>query len=150
MTRILAILGLIILTTGMVAISCSHPEWLSDKNVFLKGFVNHELLAVLGVIVTITLASAANLHLELNRLENSTGEAFQEARKATKAYAYLLIFLFTAALVIVVLKPLVASTTSMQSIFNGAAILIVVLNILSLVDLTGAVFAIPADRNLKQ
>ena len=59
------------------------------------------------------------------------------------------IVLFAVALALVVLKPIIATTATLQSIFNGAAILIVTLNILSLIDLTSAVFAIPADRKLK-
>lgn len=112
--------------------------------------MNHELLAVLGVIVTITLASAANLHLEFNRLESEFGEAFDEARTATKSYAYLLIALFVIALTLVVLKPIVADTPTLQSIFNGAGILIIALNVLSLLDLTIAVFEIPPDKRLKK
>lgn len=139
-----------ILTLAIGLISCAHPQWLSDNNAFLKGFVNHELLAVLGVIVTITLASAASLHLELNRLEDATNENFSEARTATKAYAYLLIALFALALVLVVLKPLLAINAHLEAAFNGTAIWIITINILSLMDLTGAVFAIPANRNIRK
>ena len=150
MTRILSIAGLIILTIAIGLISCAHPQWISDQNDFLKGFVNHELLSVLGVIVTITLASAASLHLELNRLEDSTSEGFDEARLATKAYAYLLIGLFGLALALVILKPLLATNDHLEALFNGVAILIIALNILAWIDLTSAVFAIPADRKLKK
>lgn len=150
MIRILTILGLLALTIGMGVISFIQPTWLSDQNAFLRNFVNHELLAVLGVIVTITLASAANLHLEFNRLEEAFGEGFEEARTATKAYAYLLIGLFAVALVLVVLKPILASEPQWQSLFNGAAIMIIALNILSLLDLTSAVFAIPPDKRLRK
>lgn len=138
------------LTLAIGIISCAQPQWLSDQNGFLKGFVNHELLAVLGVIVTITLASAASLHLELNRLEDTTSEEFSEARFATRAYAYLLIALFAFALALVVLKPLLAANEHWEAAFNGAAIWIISLNILAWIDLTGAVFAIPSDRKLKR
>lgn len=111
--------------------------------------MNHELLAVLGVIVTITLASAANLHLEFNRLEEAFGEGFDAARAATKAYAYLLIGLFILALALVVLKPVLANTIHAQAVFNGAGILIIALNILALMDLTSAVFSIPPDKRLR-
>jgi hypothetical protein len=62
-SRILAIAGLALMTGILGALSFCHSSWLSDDNTFLKNFVNQELLAVLGVIVTITLASAASLHL---------------------------------------------------------------------------------------
>lgn len=149
MTRILSIAALIILAIAIGLVSCVEPHWLSDRNAFLKGFVNHELLTILGVIVTITLASAASLHLELNRLEDSFSESFAEARFATKAYAYLLIALFGFALALVTLKPLLAVNAHWEAAFNGAAIWIIALNILAWLDLTSAVFAIPPDRKLK-
>ena len=150
MTRILSIAALTILTLAIGLISCARPEWISDENEILKALVSHELLAILGVIVTITLASAASLHLELNRLEDSFSESFEEARFATKAYAYLLITLFAGALVLVTLKPLLATDSHWQAAFNGAAIWIIALNILAWLDLTSAVFAIPPDRKLKK
>ena len=148
MIRILTILALIILTIGIGLVSCLRPDWLSDHNAFLKDFMNHELLAVLGVIVTITLASAANLHLEFNRLEDAFGEAFEDARKATKSYAYMLISLFVLALALVVIKPIAATNVHIEALFNGAGILIISLNILALLDLTIAVFEISPDRRL--
>lgn len=149
MTRNLSITALIILTISIGLVSYAEPQWLSDENAFLKGFVNHELLTILGVIVTITLASAASLHLELNRLEDSFSESFNEARFATKAYAYLLIALFGFALILVTIKPLVTINEHWEAAFNGAAIWIIALNILAWLDLTSAVFAIPPDRKLR-
>jgi hypothetical protein len=135
--------------TGILgALSFCHSSWLSDDNTFLKNFVNQELLAVLGVIVTITLASAASLHLELNRLEDEYDEQFNEARAATKCYAYMLILLFFAALGLVVVKPILATAAVGQAISNSLAILIIVLNLMALADLTTAVFQIPARRRI--
>lgn len=150
MTRILSIAALIVLTLAIGLISCTQPNWLSDQNAFLKDLVGSQLLGILGVIVTITLASAASLHLELNRLEDSFSESFEEARLATKAYAYLLIGMFALALILVTVKPIVASNSHLEAAFNGAAIWIIVLNILAWLDLTGAVFAIPPDRKLRE
>ena len=149
MARIIAILTLAAMTLGLVVVSCSSPFWLSDSgNPLLKDFVEHQMLAVLGVIVTITLASAASLHLELNSLEEATGEGFPEARAATKGYAYLLIGLFASALALVVLKPVFATDWAWEARFNGTALIIVVLNGMALADLTMAVFSIPARRRL--
>jgi cytochrome bd-type quinol oxidase subunit 2 len=147
-TRNLAIAGFLALMVVLGTLSWLQPGWLSDNNKFLGGFVNQELLAVLGVIVTITLASAASLHLELNRLEDAHGEQFIEARAATKGYAYLLIWLFLAALALVTMKPIVAATDRAEAICNSIALLIIVLNVMSLIDLTGAVFQIPARRRI--
>lgn len=149
MGRIVSILMFIILTVVLFEIVWWKPAWLSDRNDFLKGFVNQELLAILGVIVTITLASAGNLHLELNRIEDLTGERFAEARRAIRAYTFLLIALFVAAVVIVVVKPLASERETAQAVWNSLALLIVALNVASLLDLTNAILSIPADRRLR-
>jgi hypothetical protein len=57
--------------------------------------------------------------------------------------------LFGAALALVVTKPLAATTVNLEAAFNGGAILIIVLNIMALMDLTSAVFEIPANRRVK-
>ena len=62
-----------------------NPSYLSDKNEFMHHFVNHELLALLGIIMTITLASAASLHLEFNKIE----ERYFERRQIREAIAFL-------------------------------------------------------------
>lgn len=143
MIRITSILMLIALMIGLGAASVLQPYWLSDcGNSFLKNFVNQELLSFLGVIVTITLASAANMHLEFNRLEALTSEGFVEARGAVKAYAILLLALFAGAFALVILKPMVAVDPHASAGFNSAAIVIVILNIMALADLTLAIFRI--------
>ena len=45
----------------------SEPTFLA-KNNFLQQFVNHEILALLAIILAITFASMANIHLALNRI----------------------------------------------------------------------------------
>ena len=137
------------LILGLATVSALWPCYLSDDgNSFLKGFVNQELLSFLGVIVTITLASAANLHLEFNRVQDRTREALPEARGAVKAYAILLMVLFAGAFALVILKPLLAIKPIANAGFNSVAIVIVALSILSLADLTLAIFRIPPLESL--
>lgn len=145
----MTIAGLIFLFAMMMIVSWLQPSWLSDQNSFLLNFVNHELLAFLGVIVTITLASTASLHIELNRLEEGYNEGFSEARSAIKAYAYLMIWLLFAAIGLVIVKPILADgKSSLQAIINSLAIMIVVLNLLTLVDITRAAFSIPPKNKI--
>ena len=69
-----------------IILSLAVPWVLADTNAFLKGFVNPKLLSLLGVIVTITLASAANLHIELNKIEEAAGKsAFVNTRVSINA-----------------------------------------------------------------
>jgi uncharacterized membrane protein YbhN (UPF0104 family) len=135
---------LIALTAVLISASICKPYYLTDEgNSFFKGFITWELLSFLGVIVTITLASAANLHLELNKLEERTREKFPEARLAVRMCAYSLLVLFLAAFVLVMVKPTVDGS-HWNAAMNSAAVLIVIFNLAILADLTMAVFRIPA------
>ena len=136
-----------------LVLSLAAPWVMSDGNGFLRGFVNHELLAFLGVVVTITLASATNLHLELNKLEQEKGKrGFPQTRASIKRSAVALITMLVIAVVLTVAKPLVMlpdphQLQIAQSLFNGAALLIVLFNVLVLIDLTQSAFLI--GPNLK-
>lgn len=147
MNRTLAWTGLLCLITILATVSLCRPELLSDQgNAFLKGFVNEHLLALLGVVLAITLASAGNLHLELNKLQEATGKPFAATRRSVKLSAYSLIVLFGLAVALVILKPiLIANPGSTGSAAaNSLAIVLVVFNLSVLLDLTQAVFKIPA------
>lgn len=126
------------------ALSFAAPWVLCDgKNGFLKGFVNHELLGVLGVILAITLASAGNIHLTLNTLEEAAGKIFLMAtRQAVKSSAYSLIFVFGLAVLLVTIKPHVGDSETATSLVNGFALILLLVNILVLTDLTQLVFRI--------
>lgn len=144
--KILAWILLIALATILIGASICAPYYLTDAgNSFFAGFVSWELLSFLGVIVTITLASAANLHLELNKLEEISEETFAEARAAVRLSAYSLLILFCVAFAVVMIKPTVAGP-NWNATLNSLAILIVVFNLGILADLTMAVFHIPVVR----
>ena len=69
MSKTTAYILLIAFCAGSVTISVVRPDFLGDDNIFLKNFVNHEFLNILGLILAITLASVANIHLAFNRIE---------------------------------------------------------------------------------
>ena len=149
MSKLIAWVALIGLTATLISASICAPYYLSDEgNSFFKGFVTWELLSFLGVVVTITLASAANLHLELNKLEECTDEGFSEARIAVKQSAYSLLILFVAAFVLVMVKPTLVGL-HWNAAVNSVAILIVLFNLAILADLTMGVFRIPAGVGKK-
>jgi hypothetical protein len=138
----------ILISIAAVVIVCAvyNPSILSDKNDFLHHFVNQELLALLGIIMTITLASAANLHLEFNKIEERHKRAgLIETRRGVKQGAYCLIILFAISVAVVVTKPLFHESESMQTIFNGTALVVLIWNVLILLELTQLAFAIKPE-----
>lgn len=155
MTKAIAWCAFISANIAWLVLSLSVPWVLGDNNAFLAGFVNHELIAFLGVMVTVTLASAANLHLSLNRLEESANRAgvkhsgFVATRQSVRSSAFWLIGLLLIALMLVVAKPLAtagATTQRASSFLNGAALMVVLCNILILIDLTQTAFAIGPEK----
>ena len=98
--------------------------------------------------MTITLASAANLHLEFNKIEERHQKReLTNTRRKVKEAANCLIILFLVSVVVVVVKPLLNGNEHVQALFNGAALLIVLWNVLILVELTQLTFAIQPEFN---
>lgn len=109
----------------------------------MKDFLSDKLLSFLGVIVTITLASIANLHLELNKIEQAAGRrGFPKTRLRLRQSAAWMIAMLLIAVALDVVKPLVSAGEAMASLLNGAGILIVIFNVLILIDITQMVFEI--------
>lgn len=138
----------LVVSLGVVlALSASAPWVLSDGNQFLKNFVGTELLNVLGVILAITLASAANLHLTFNQIEERYKHLGGLAKTRANVHrgAYCLIILFVLAVGLVVVKPLITHDDWAQALTNGAALIIILWNVLILISLTRMAFAIQPE-----
>jgi uncharacterized membrane protein len=104
-----------------------------------------ELLEVLGVILAITLASSAQLHLEFNKIEERFKmRGLSKTRASVRQDTYGLIILFTVGIAVVTFKPLLAGAAWSQTIFNGLEILLLLANVLLLVSLTRTTFSISA------
>jgi hypothetical protein len=142
------LIGLLVV---LLVISIDSPHILSDSgNAFLKGFVNQELLALLGVIVAITLTTTGNLHFELNKLQDLTGHPFTKTRQSVRWSAYSLILLFIGGAALVIVKPLVGAGDTATAVCNSLAIVIILFNALVLTDLTVTTFKLPARSALPE
>jgi hypothetical protein len=141
--RTIARCAIIAAVAAWLVISLAAPMWLSDQNPFLKGFVGANMLSFLGVVVTITLASTANLHFEFNKMEEAAGFAgFPRARLRLRQSAFWLIGMLLIALALIVAKPWFGVSDVATSLANGAALLIVIFNVLVLIDITQMAFTI--------
>ena len=144
MSKIVAQCSMICATSIWVALSFLAPWVLSDSNELLFNFIVHGgFISLLGVIVTITLASAANLHIELNKMEERVNKRiFNDTRTSIKKSAYWLIVMLLFAIVLISVKSLICATEILESFVNGACLLIVFFSVLILIDLTQTAFAI--------
>ena len=133
-----------IVAFGVYVGTATNTPWvLSDNNSFLRDFVNHELLNVLGLFFAITLASSANLHLEFNKMEQDAGRRFlSKTRLRVRASISMIIGCFALAIFTVIVKPLVPQSEIFIAFVNGFALILVLFNVLILADLTRLVFKI--------
>lgn len=141
MNKTFAVCAFFCLVTAVVILTFTMPSVLSDENSFLKNFVNHEYLGFMGVLVTITLASAANIHIELNRYDEALGKsAFERSRADLRHSAMALIIALCVALATVFTKGLIPDVAVWQAVVNGVALITIAFSIVTVVDLTLAAF----------
>ena len=138
----IAVIGLIIWAAISVTMTAVSPVPLSDKNSFLAGFVTHEFLSFMGVVVTITLASAAHLFVEMNKLEDRHDrEIFPEAKGDVRDSAYALVGALVASVIVVVVKPWLAPFGDRgETAANCTALAIMAFSIFIMIDLVQAAF----------
>lgn len=127
----------------LILLSFYYTDALSDKNKFLSGFVNHELLGFMGVLVTITLATSTNLVINLYRLEVLTGKnSFKNTIKDLKDSSYLLIYSLIIVFSLVIAKPIFSNNEIIESILNASAVTCVLGAVLMLLDITRTAFVL--------
>ncbi len=139
----MALCAFIVAVGVWIVLSISAPWVLGDNNRFMRYFLSDKILSFLGVIVTITLASIANLHLELNKIEEAAGRrGFPKARLRLRQSAAWMIAMLLITVALDVAKPLVNAGEIAASLLNGGGLLIVIFNVLILIDVTQMVFQI--------
>ncbi len=145
MNKTISFCCLIIYIGASVSVVASRPEWVSDQNKFMLDFVGSQFLAILGTILAITLASIANIHLELNKIEERFGVegGLEKTRRNLRQNAAWLIGLFVAGIMVVAIKPLVSSTALGGPVANLSALFILLFHILQLTSIMQLVFQIP-------
>src|SRR4051794_22074220 len=142
MTKSIAYCALISIASILACTVVARPALLCDENVFLKNVVTHELLGILGIILSVTIATVSQIVFALNTIEERyEKEGLFKTRAGVRRASYFLIYLFVVALVIVVAKPQLATTKSSESAFNALALLVVVWNVLILHSILDLIFS---------
>ncbi|ODR94713.1 hypothetical protein AUC70_08905 [Methyloceanibacter stevinii] len=142
--KTLSYISLILFAAVSVVLAAARPSWVSDSNKFLEAFVGSDFLNILGVILAITLASIANIHLEFNKIEERyQAIGLDKSRDNLKKNAAWLIGLFCVGVLIVIVKPLVCGGEVAAAVANMSALGVLLWQILILISLNRLVFAIP-------
>jgi hypothetical protein len=128
------------------------PNWLSD-NTFIQAFVGPDLLSLLVVIVTITFASVANIHLSLNRFTAHASpkirQGVSEIRAEINSNAWLIFAAFVASVMSLIVKGELTGYPTGLAAADGVCLLALLLNVLVMHDLYHAIFAL-ASANLSR
>lgn len=131
--------------TVVFAIVVCRPSWLVD-NKFIDEFVGPELLSLLVVILTITFASVANIHLSLHRFTVSASkerrESIRDIRTEINYNAWLIFSAFVICVISLFVKGTVGDNLVGEAVTNGVCLLVLLLNVLVMHDLYHAIFAL--------
>lgn len=141
MSKIDSWMVFLLVAAFLCAISFAYPEAFGDSNSFMDQFVNHEFLNFMGVFVAITLASTANIYIELRKKEVVAGREFlHRTKSAVRRSAFSLIWALSIALVLVVVKPLLPDVETCRALTNSIALAIILWSILVILDITKLAF----------
>ena len=127
-------------------VGSKYPGAISDNNSFLKGFVGSNLLSTLGFIISVTLASIANIHLQLSILEETSSKPLASTRRGLRLSAITLLVVFSVAFVISLVKPMFSATCLGQIAFNCGGVICVYICIEVMWDITVTTFKVSSQK----
>ena len=114
---------LIVLAGLFTAISICRPGILANND-FITGFVVHDALNIMAVIMTIAIASIATIYIWFNELESKhQTRVFGAARREINHDAFLLIWLFVGELLLLIVRNYFNGNAVAVSLFNGGALI---------------------------
>jgi hypothetical protein len=131
----------------LVAATICKPQ-LIGNNVFISGFVGYELLSLLAIILTVTLASVANIHVTLSKIlvnkfdKREMKLAAQAIRKEINDDALYLVLGFISIIIVVVFKGYPVTNIFALSAINSFGIWVLFLFILSMYDIYRVVYGL--------
>jgi hypothetical protein len=129
----------------VASMSVSRPDLLTG-NTFLSAIMGPDLVAVLVVVLTITFASVANIHLSVSRMiatapdREKVQAASVRVRGQISSNAWLIFWAFLAALVALFIYGQFPKEAMVRSFSIGVCLTVVLLNGLVMHDLYRSIF----------
>jgi small basic protein len=149
--RVIAIVALFALGTVLGVLTICQPGALAN-NTFLGSFVSHEIMAFLIVVLTITFASVANIHLQITNMVRSLSAPEAQRRVETELAAplrreinsssWLLFWAFVVCALALVLKGQFPENAYVVSFVHATAIVVTTINAIVLYDIHQTIFAL--------
>ncbi|WP_417496470.1 hypothetical protein [Maricaulis sp.] len=139
---------LLIALAAVLAAACICKPDLLIQNTVLNGLMNHEVLALMSVILTVTLASVANIHLAINRVVSKKFgnnekliAAAADVKRELKDNSWYIFWGFLAALILVIAKGSIDNDTA-TAIIYAAVVWILGLYLLCMFDVYQVAFGV--------
>jgi hypothetical protein len=137
---------IILSAVGGLSVSVGWPA-LFAENKFLVDFVNHEYINVLAVLVTVSMVSVVQIHLEYTRIERRFKErVFGDARKAVNLSALILSTMIVVAFVLSFLRACLIDNAFAVSLIHICAVMTVLECVFIMYDLVQTVCTMAEDE----
>lgn len=133
--------------------SVSNPHLLAG-NTFLIALMGPDLVSVLVVVLTITFASVANIHLSISRMvsaarnREAANAAANGVRKQINSNAWTIFWAFVAALIALFIYGQFPDNTMVRSFAVAACLTVIVLNGLVMHDIYRTIFILVTNDPL--
>lgn len=131
----------------ILAIVVFRAAWLSD-NVFLNQFISHEILSIMAIILTVTIASVANIHLAINRFVSErltknpvAAAAADSVKKELRQDCWMIFCAFVSVIFLLIWKGAQPENAVTIAVVHGASLWILIMFLLVLLDVYQVVFA---------
>lgn len=144
--RNIALICLTVLAGVFTSATICAPEVLGS-NPFLVSFVGAEFVSVLIVIVTVSLVSVTQIHLEYSRIERAFKlRVFGDARREVNLAAILLVVFLFLGIILAMIKSAYTDEAVLQSTFHSIGLMILASAILVMYDLVRTVYVLAAEE----
>lgn len=134
----------ILMTVAGFVITCCfsayRPEWLGN-NKFLHEFIGSPVVEILVVVLSITFASAENIHLHISKLEGELGVSFKTTRDEINQNLWGLFFALACSIVLLIWKGKYEDNDTVLSFVHGFHLVILLIYLFVIVDIYGLIEA---------
>ena len=140
----------ILIVSGIViaAIVACKPYWLSGNN-FLEQFVDYQVLALMSVILTVTLASVANINSSINRMvadhfkgNEALKKSANKVKREIKENTLYIFGGFILTIIVLLIKGLNMGNDVIVASVNGTVVWVLILFIACMYDIYSVAFEI--------
>jgi hypothetical protein len=122
-----------------VSVSVCNPAVISN-NKFLADFIEDQILNILAVIMTISIASIATIHIWFNELEAKYDKkVFGPARHQVNQSAFFFIACFVVEIIVLIVRAWFDGNSTAIALFDGVAMIVLLCSVFTLIDLMGVV-----------